>query len=195
MPRILIVEDNEENRDALSRRLKRRGFDIVIAVGRGEQDDVGTEGASELDAHVPEAAEAADPDPHPGADLPVVVGLVQVRVTDPAVQDVDGHVGREWRPPLDGERGERAGADQGGVSLGGHGKLSQRGDGKGTPSEQKPCRGRHGNSGKDFPCTVHKTLDINGVRRRAGAGATGRRSRLRRSSGRWRGPGGRRPFP
>ena len=32
MPRILIVEDNEENRDALSRRLKRRGFDIVIAV-------------------------------------------------------------------------------------------------------------------------------------------------------------------
>lgn len=32
MPRILIVEDNEENRDALSRRLKRRGFDVVIAV-------------------------------------------------------------------------------------------------------------------------------------------------------------------
>ena len=32
MPRILIVEDNEENRDALSRRLKRRGFDIVLAV-------------------------------------------------------------------------------------------------------------------------------------------------------------------
>ena len=32
MPRILIVEDNEENRDALSRRLKRRGFDIVMAV-------------------------------------------------------------------------------------------------------------------------------------------------------------------
>ncbi len=32
MPRILIVEDNEENRDALSRRLKRRGFDVVLAV-------------------------------------------------------------------------------------------------------------------------------------------------------------------
>lgn len=31
MPRILIVEDNEENRDALSRRLRRRGFDVVIA--------------------------------------------------------------------------------------------------------------------------------------------------------------------
>ncbi len=32
MPRILIVEDNEENRDALSRRLKRRGFDVAFAV-------------------------------------------------------------------------------------------------------------------------------------------------------------------
>ena len=31
MPRILIVEDNEENRDALSRRLKRRGYDVVTA--------------------------------------------------------------------------------------------------------------------------------------------------------------------
>jgi two-component system cell cycle response regulator DivK len=31
MPKILIVEDNEENRDALSRRLQRRGFEIVIA--------------------------------------------------------------------------------------------------------------------------------------------------------------------
>jgi CheY-like chemotaxis protein len=32
MPRILVVEDNEENRDALSRRLQRRGFEVVIAV-------------------------------------------------------------------------------------------------------------------------------------------------------------------
>ena len=31
MPRILVVEDNEENRDALSRRLQRRGFDVVMA--------------------------------------------------------------------------------------------------------------------------------------------------------------------
>ena len=31
MPKILIVEDNEMNRDMLSRRLIRRGFDIVIA--------------------------------------------------------------------------------------------------------------------------------------------------------------------
>lgn len=31
MPRILLVEDNEENRQFLSRRLQRRGYDVVIA--------------------------------------------------------------------------------------------------------------------------------------------------------------------
>jgi two-component system, cell cycle response regulator DivK len=31
MPRVLIVEDNEENRDSLSRRLQRRGFDVLLA--------------------------------------------------------------------------------------------------------------------------------------------------------------------
>jgi two-component system cell cycle response regulator DivK len=31
MPKILIVEDNEENLDALSRRLQRRGFEVVMA--------------------------------------------------------------------------------------------------------------------------------------------------------------------
>ena len=32
MPKILLVEDNELNRDMLSRRLIRRGYDITIAV-------------------------------------------------------------------------------------------------------------------------------------------------------------------
>jgi CheY-like chemotaxis protein len=32
MARILIVEDNEENRDSLSRRLQRRGFEVLTAV-------------------------------------------------------------------------------------------------------------------------------------------------------------------
>lgn len=36
MPRILLVEDNEMNRDMLSRRLERRGFEVVIAVDGGE---------------------------------------------------------------------------------------------------------------------------------------------------------------
>lgn len=32
MPRILLVEDNEMNRDMLSRRLSKRGYEITIAV-------------------------------------------------------------------------------------------------------------------------------------------------------------------
>lgn len=31
MPRILLVEDNELNRDMLSRRLRRRGYEVVMA--------------------------------------------------------------------------------------------------------------------------------------------------------------------
>jgi two-component system, cell cycle response regulator DivK len=47
MKRILLVEDNEMNRDMLSRRLERRGFEVVIAL----------DGASGL-----EAARTAAPD-------------------------------------------------------------------------------------------------------------------------------------
>jgi CheY-like chemotaxis protein len=36
MPKILLVEDNEMNRDMLSRRLIKKGFDVVMAVD-GEQ--------------------------------------------------------------------------------------------------------------------------------------------------------------
>ena len=32
MPKILLVEDNEMNRDMLSRRLERKGFEVIIAV-------------------------------------------------------------------------------------------------------------------------------------------------------------------
>jgi CheY-like chemotaxis protein len=32
MPKLLLVEDNEMNRDMLSRRLARKGYDVVIAV-------------------------------------------------------------------------------------------------------------------------------------------------------------------
>jgi CheY-like chemotaxis protein len=32
MPKVLIVEDNEESRDALSRRLERRGYSVLVAV-------------------------------------------------------------------------------------------------------------------------------------------------------------------
>lgn len=36
MAKILLVEDNEMNRDMLSRRLQRRGYDVIIAIN-GEQ--------------------------------------------------------------------------------------------------------------------------------------------------------------
>ena len=36
MPKILLVEDNEMNRDMLSRRLVRKGYDVIIAVDGGE---------------------------------------------------------------------------------------------------------------------------------------------------------------
>ena len=32
MPKILLIEDNEMNRDMLSRRLERKGYDVVLAV-------------------------------------------------------------------------------------------------------------------------------------------------------------------
>jgi CheY-like chemotaxis protein len=32
MPKILLVEDNEMNRDMLSRRLERKGFEVIVAV-------------------------------------------------------------------------------------------------------------------------------------------------------------------
>ena len=31
MPKILVIEDNEQNRDALSRRLERRGYEVIMA--------------------------------------------------------------------------------------------------------------------------------------------------------------------
>jgi len=48
MPKILLIEDNEMNRDMLSRRLVMRGFDVVVAIdgssgaaaAAGEQPDL-----------------------------------------------------------------------------------------------------------------------------------------------------------
>ena len=47
MPRILLVEDNEMNRDMLSRRLKRRGYEVSIAVD-------GAEGVEMTSSEVPD---------------------------------------------------------------------------------------------------------------------------------------------
>ncbi len=32
MPKVLVVEDNEMNRDMLSRRLQRRGYEVIVSV-------------------------------------------------------------------------------------------------------------------------------------------------------------------
>jgi CheY-like chemotaxis protein len=40
MPKVLLVEDNEMNRDMLSRRLARNGYDVVIAVNGQEGVDM-----------------------------------------------------------------------------------------------------------------------------------------------------------
>jgi CheY-like chemotaxis protein len=36
MPKILLVEDNEMNRDMLARRLQRRGYEVVLATDGGQ---------------------------------------------------------------------------------------------------------------------------------------------------------------
>jgi two-component system cell cycle response regulator DivK len=48
MPKILLVEDNEMNRDMLSRRLSRRGFEIIIATDGQESLDLAATGAPDL---------------------------------------------------------------------------------------------------------------------------------------------------
>lgn len=43
MAKVLLVEDNEMNRDMLSRRLIRRGFDVVVAVDGAQGVSAATE--------------------------------------------------------------------------------------------------------------------------------------------------------
>ena len=48
MVRVLLVEDNELNRDMLSRRLKKRGFDIEIAIDGQQGIDMAIAGIPDL---------------------------------------------------------------------------------------------------------------------------------------------------
>lgn len=57
MPRVLLVEDNEENRDALSRRLMRRGYEVTIAIDGKQGLAMAQSGAPDvilLDMNLPE---------------------------------------------------------------------------------------------------------------------------------------------
>ena len=48
MPKILLVEDNEMNRDMLSRRLQRKGFEVSLAVDGPEGVAMAIAGAYDL---------------------------------------------------------------------------------------------------------------------------------------------------
>jgi CheY-like chemotaxis protein len=48
MIRVLLVEDNEMNRDMLSRRLARKGYDVLIAVDGQEGLDLAASGTPDL---------------------------------------------------------------------------------------------------------------------------------------------------
>lgn len=48
MTRILLVEDDEKNRDMLSRRLQRRGFEVVLAVNGLEAVSMAESAAPQL---------------------------------------------------------------------------------------------------------------------------------------------------
>jgi CheY-like chemotaxis protein len=48
MPRILLVEDNEMNRDMLSRRLQRKGYDVDMAVDGAQGVAMATTGGYDL---------------------------------------------------------------------------------------------------------------------------------------------------
>jgi two-component system cell cycle response regulator DivK len=76
MTKILLVEDNEMNRDMLSRRLERKGFDVAIAV----------DGAAALEAVVREKPVLILMD----LSLPVMDGweATQRLKADPATADI-----------------------------------------------------------------------------------------------------------
>jgi two-component system cell cycle response regulator DivK len=48
MAKILLVEDNEMNRDMLSRRLERRGHEVVVAVDGGQGVELARQDAPDL---------------------------------------------------------------------------------------------------------------------------------------------------
>ena len=65
MPKILVVEDNEMNRDMLSRRLQRRGYEVIVAVD-------GEDGVNKAQSELPDMVLM-------DMDLPVLDGWAATR--------------------------------------------------------------------------------------------------------------------
>lgn len=79
MPKILLVEDNDLNRDMLSRRLERRGYEVVLAVDGQQAVEAACSVGPDLilmDMSLPvkdgwEATQAIRADPR-GRDVPII---------------------------------------------------------------------------------------------------------------------------
>lgn len=89
MPKILLVEDNEMNRDMLSRRLVRNGYDVVMAVNGQEGVTLASSEAPDLilmDMSLPimdgwEATRRVKADPQT-ARIPVIALTAHAMVQD-----------------------------------------------------------------------------------------------------------------
>ena len=89
MAKILLVEDNEMNRDMLSRRLTKRGFDVVIAVdgaqgvakAKSESPDLILMDMSLPVMHGWDATRALKPDPET-QQIPVIALTAHVMAGD-----------------------------------------------------------------------------------------------------------------
>ena len=100
MKRVLLVEDNELNRDMLSRRLQRRGYEVLIA----------TDGQAALDS-----AEAEKPDLIlMDMDLPVLSGWDATRKlrANLAIRDIPVIALTAHALPADRERAMEAGCER-----------------------------------------------------------------------------------
>lgn len=99
MAKILIVEDNEPNRDMLSRRLERRGFEVVIAVD-------GAEGVAKSKSEHPDIVLM-------DMSLPVMNGWEATRAikADPATQTMPVIALTAHSMPGDREKAMEAGCD------------------------------------------------------------------------------------
>jgi two-component system, cell cycle response regulator DivK len=97
--RILLVEDNELNRDMLSRRLQRRGYDVVLAVDG--QEAITTAETSKPDVILMDM------------DLPVLNGWEATRAlrNNPAIRDIPVIALTAHALPADRERAIEAGCD------------------------------------------------------------------------------------
>jgi CheY-like chemotaxis protein len=94
-----LVEDNELNRDMLSRRLQRRGYDVVLAVDG--QEAITTAETSKPDVILMDM------------DLPVLNGWEATRAlrNNPAIRDIPVIALTAHALPADRERAVEAGCD------------------------------------------------------------------------------------